>query len=300
MKPQNETLLNDFAAFILTHGRPEKVDTYTSLRSHGYTGKIFIVIDDLDQKRYEYIAKFGKQVVIFDKELYAKRTDQGDNTTDLRSVVYARNALVDIAKRMGIKYFIELDDDYNDFRYRFSDKLEYIPACKKARNLDHIFEAMLKFMDSCPQVYSVAMAQGGDFIGGKDNPFAQKIGLKRKCMNSFVCATDRPFQFMCKMNDDVTTYVRLGSVGKIFFTTNQVSLNQATTQANAGGMTEIYLAQGTYVKSFFSVMFHPSSVRVRMLPGKNCRLHHSIKWVNSVPKILSESLKKKGTPCPNT
>jgi hypothetical protein len=296
MKTLNEPLLNDFAAFILTHGRPDKVITYDSLRSHGYTGKIFLIIDDLDKTRDQYIEKYGDQVIIFDKKLSAKHTDQGDNTTDLRSVVYARNALVNIAKDMGIKYFIELDDDYNDYRYRFSDKLEYIPACKKARNLDQIFEAMVRFMDYCPQVYSIAMAQGGDFIGGRDNPFAQKVGLKRKCMNSFVCATDRPFDFVCKMNDDVTTYVRLGAVGKLFFTTNQVSLNQATTQANAGGMTEIYLAQGTYVKSFFSVMFNPSSVKVRMLHGKNTRLHHSIKWDNAVPKIVSESLKKKGTP----
>ncbi|EFC6976332.1 hypothetical protein DFZ72_21860 [Escherichia coli] len=37
---------DDFCAFILTHGRPDKVLTYRTLRRAGYTGKIFIVVDD--------------------------------------------------------------------------------------------------------------------------------------------------------------------------------------------------------------------------------------------------------------
>ncbi|MEW3551668.1 hypothetical protein MZV21_26770 [Escherichia coli] len=37
---------DDFCAFILTHGRPDKVLTYRTLRRAGYTGKIFIVVDE--------------------------------------------------------------------------------------------------------------------------------------------------------------------------------------------------------------------------------------------------------------
>lgn len=42
---------DDFCAFILTHGRPGKVLTYRTLRRAGYTGKIFIVVDDEDKTR---------------------------------------------------------------------------------------------------------------------------------------------------------------------------------------------------------------------------------------------------------
>jgi len=35
-----------FAVFILSNGRPDNVITYRSLRSHGYTGKIYIIVDD--------------------------------------------------------------------------------------------------------------------------------------------------------------------------------------------------------------------------------------------------------------
>ncbi|MCK2620993.1 hypothetical protein MZE52_22450, partial [Escherichia coli] len=44
---------DDFCAFILTHGRPDKVLTYRTLRRAGYTGKIFIVVDDEDKTRHQ-------------------------------------------------------------------------------------------------------------------------------------------------------------------------------------------------------------------------------------------------------
>jgi hypothetical protein len=56
-------------------------------------------------------------------------------------------------------------------------------------------------------------------------------------------------------------------------------------------MTEIYLDQGTYVKSFFSVMFQPSSIKVEYHPVMR-RIHHRIDWEKTVPLILSETLKK--------
>ncbi|HEC4426053.1 TPA: hypothetical protein ACGTJ8_004598, partial [Escherichia coli] len=54
---------DDFCAFILTHGRPDKVLTYRTLRRAGYTGKIFIVVDDEDKTRHQYMAEFGEQVL---------------------------------------------------------------------------------------------------------------------------------------------------------------------------------------------------------------------------------------------
>jgi hypothetical protein len=56
-------------------------------------------------------------------------------------------------------------------------------------------------------------------------------------------------------------------------------------------MTEIYRDQGTYVKSFFSVMFCPSSIKVRHLVSMK-RYHHSIDWNRTVPKIIDERYKK--------
>ena len=47
MKLENNTLKNmenkDFAVFILTHGRPDNVITFNTLKKANYTGKIYLL-----------------------------------------------------------------------------------------------------------------------------------------------------------------------------------------------------------------------------------------------------------------
>jgi hypothetical protein len=289
MSDQPNPLLKDFCVFILTHGRPESVFTYSTLKRSGYTGRIILLVDNEDKTFDQYKAKFGDEVVQFDKLAISKTFDQADNFNDRRAIIYARNASFQVAKKLGYKYFIQLDDDYRYFQYRFDERLRYNP--KMLRNLDHVLGLLLKFfIDS--KADSFAIAQGGDFIGGEDSDMAQMIALKRKCMNSFICSTERPFKFVGRINEDVNTYTHLASKGLLLFTTNQVSLGQMQTQTNAGGMTDLYLDSGTYVKSFYSVMFQPSSVRIGIMQSKNPRLHHVVNWKTTVPFILRESVKK--------
>lgn len=286
---------NNFVALILTHGRPDRVLTFDTLRRQGYTGKIVIVIDNEDKSRGQYIDKFGSEnVVVFDKQSIAKTFDQGDNFNDRRAIIYARNASFEIARQLGATYFIQLDDDYKSIDWRFDDKMRYCHR-KMSANLDGILQSLLKFfIDS--RAHSLAIAQGGDYIGGASSGIcfgSGKVGLKRKCMNSFICSIDRPFKFIGRINEDVNTYTHQASKGLLFFTSNQVALEQLQTQSNSGGMTELYLDSGTYIKSFYSVMYQPSSVKVKSMGFTQRRLHHVVKWTNTVPMILSEDVKKK-------
>ena len=65
-------LRDNFVAFILTHGRPDKVWTYDTLRNNGYTGPIILVVDNEDNTVSEYIRiydlKSKTTVHVFDKE----------------------------------------------------------------------------------------------------------------------------------------------------------------------------------------------------------------------------------------
>lgn len=280
---------DDFCAFILTHGRPESVITHDTLRKQGYTGKIYFIVDDADKTLDAYKKKFGKDVIVFSKAEYAVGLDIGDNFPTLRGVNYARNACFDIAKRLGYKYFIELDDDYTAFRYRMNQHGGY--ADDSIRNMDAILWMMLEFYKKTPAL-SVAMAQGGDFIGGKNSGFAKVWKPRRKCMNTFFCSTERPFLFVSRMNDDVTTYLSLGRRGNLFLTIPQLVVMQRQTQSAAGGLTEMYLDMGTYVKSFYSVVFTPSCVKVSEMGTTNRRLHHKTNWDKAVPMIVSEELRR--------
>jgi hypothetical protein len=280
---------DDFAVFILTHGRPDRVYTYDTLRKSGYTGRIIIFIDNHDKTAEEYKKKFSEMVYVFDKDDTKKKSDSGNNFNDFRSTIYPRNAMHEAAKNLGIKYFIQLDDDYVNFNYRFDSNVRYnYVSCI---NLDDVFAAMLNYYKNT-NILSLCMSQNGDFMGGGESDFAENVKTKRKGMNFFICSTDRPFKFFGQLNEDVNTSIVLGSAGKIFLTINQVSLQQKPTQSNPGGMTEIYLDSGTYVKSFYSVMYMPSAARISQIGYTNIRIHHNIKWKNCVPKIISESYKK--------
>lgn len=281
-------LPDDFAAFILTHGRPRNISTLNSLASSGYTGRVYIVIDNEDATGDEYKALYGDKVIVFDKREIAKTFDQGDNFNERRTIIYARNACFEIAKQIGVKYFIQLDDDYTCFQYRLYNSLGYM----KIHSLDSVLSVLLEYYKLIPAA-SIAMAQGGDFIGGKQSPHAKHLKPLRKCMNTFICSTDRPFQFVGRINEDVNTYVWRGSQGRLFFTIPIVSIVQKTTQKNKGGMSDVYLMSGTYLKSFYTVMYAPSCTKIRLIGDKHKRLHHCITWRNAVPVILCESVKKK-------
>ena len=284
MKLKNNSLKsmeNNFAVFILTHGRPDNVKTFSTLKKCGYTGKVYFIIDNEDKTIDKYIQNFGKEnIVVFDKKAMADSIDEGNNFDNRKVIIHARNACFKIAKDLGIKYFMQFDDDYYYFGYR------YETGAKIIKNLDVVIKKMLDFYKSI-NIKSIAFSQGGDHIGGFSG-----IKLKRKCMNSFLCSTDREFTFVGSINEDVNTYTSLGNRGDVFFTFTNIQLDQKDTQSNKGGMTDQYALSGTYVKSFHSVLMHPSGVKVSMMNSNNPRLHHSIKWINTVPCIIDPKHKK--------
>lgn len=284
-------MTTEFAVFILTYGRPEKVVTYKTLRKAGYTGDIYLVCSTDDKSIPKYKEIYKDKVVTFNKDDYVDKFDIGDNFDDKRVVVYARNAIFDIVNKLDVNYFLVLDDDYTSFNFRFNDKLNYAMGKTIKRNLDYIFTRIKDYFKTIP-AKSIALSQGGDFIGGQYGGLADKIKIKRKIMNTFFCAKDRPFKFIGRINEDVNTYVHLGNIGELVFQTNQLAVEQITTQANSGGLTEFYLDTGTYIKSYYTVMFAPSCVKINKMGNVFKRLHHKVLWNNTCPKIIREENKK--------
>lgn len=287
-----KNMRNEFVVFILSHGRANSVHTFKTLRESGYSGRIVFVVDNEDPTVDQYIDNFfAVNVEVFDKKKYADQIDEANNLDNRKVIVHARNACFDIAEKLGYKYFVQMDDDYTSFEHR------YHSACGKklkvhyVKDLDRVFDLYIDFYKKS-SFSSIAFAQGGDFIGGAQNPYAIKMPLLRKCMNSFICSTDRRFQFIGSVNEDVNTYTTLAQRGILFGTIPLISLKQKSTQQQSSGMTDYYVRFGTYVKSFTTVMMQPANVQAVMLSTSNKRIHHKIDWNATAPKILSQKHRK--------
>lgn len=280
---------DDFVVFILTHGRANQMRTDAALRNAGYTGKIVYVIDNEDETADLYYSKFGKDsVYMFNKTELANKVDSMDLSADHRAIVYARCACYDIANKLGYRYFLELDDDYANFRSRIvwgnSLKTVYI------KDFDRLVDLMLEFLIES-NAHIVAMSQIGDFIGGVNSKLC-KDRITRKAMNALFCDATKPVTWFGRMNEDVSAYVVLGSRGYLFFTVADVSIDHLATQSLSGGMSESYADSGTYMKTFYTIMCAPSCVKLYTVGHQHPRFHHIIDWERAVPKIISDRYKK--------
>ena len=287
---------NDFAIFILTHGRADRVRTADLLKRCGYDGRWYVVIDDEDTQEDEYRKRYGDRVLQFCKSEVAARIDVGNNFDDRRSIVFARNACWQLARDVGARWFMQWDDDYTSLLYRIDSNGGYIPGTSIRKTLNHALEAMIGVMERT-SMSSFAFSQGGDWIGGGNQLRRPSKMFRRKVMNSWLCCTDREFDFVGLMNEDVNTVLTHGRRGSMFITIMQMMLTQVQTQANAGGATEMYKRFGTYVKSFYSVMYAPSCVKVSTLQDEHAevvmpRFHHAPDWNAACPRIVRESLRK--------
>lgn len=277
----------DWAIFILTYGRPDRVHTLNLLSRLGYSGDWWLVCSTDDDTLPEYLERFPNKVLTFDKdEIQFDRM-----TLDPRqgTVVFARQATHQFAKRMGYRVYAQFDDDYMSLGFRNLEAPNWVKqlTIKDTDTFDRLCEATVRWLDESGATV-VAWAQGGDHIGGSLNSSWARIVL-RKTMNTMWQHTDTDEPFLGLINEDVNRYVLGGVQGRTHLTAFRVQMQQVQTQASAGGMSDIYNDAGTYLKSFFPVMICPSGVYVwRMGPSRdNRRWHHGIDWPRVVPKILS-------------
>jgi len=290
MKVDKAGKIEDFAIFVLSHRRADKVYTWNMLKKYGNKQDVYIVIDDSDDEADKYVKRFGRnKIIIFNKDTMRGTFDMMDNDTANTGVVFARNKVYDIAEQLQLKYFLVLDDDYSKLEFKMDNYGRYHAAGKVVKDLNTIIIKLVEVYEKMPDyVVTIAIAQTGDFIGGRAGGLARTFAIKRKAMNWFICSPKRRVEFIGRLNEDVNTYVADGMKGKVFLSIPYVSLRQRLTQQNTGGLTEMYLDMGTYRKSFYSVICNPSSVKIIKMGTIYPRIHHFVQWRYAVPKILRD------------
>lgn len=284
--------------FILSNDRADTIKSTSFLEYYECKYPYYVVVDDEDPQLKEYKEKFGEKLIVFNKKEMRKKmnVDMGDNFDKYHNCVIIRNGCFYLAEKMGYDYFLELDDDYTRLSYKVDLENTLKDVKVPVKDFNKILDIHLELLEKTP-VKAIAFGQAGDFIGGVNSSLV-KNGYKRKLMNFIFFKTKDYLKFSGTLNDDVTCYAHEGNLGNFMFTSQFLSVTQPETQEVEGGLTTIYDDMGTYVKSFYSILYQPSSIKIATFAGSNkdakgqARIHHHVYFNESLPKLISEKYKK--------
>lgn len=276
------------ATFILTHGRPYNQRTLGVLQDLGYTGKIYLVLDDQDETIQKYIDEYGADnIIIFDKNHYVSKTDTGLHRPVFKFAVYARNAIEDIARDCGLDYFLMLDDDITNIRFRYNDngslKTAYINGC-----FDSIMYSYIDYMDKA-DISCMSLGFGNMYMSGC-SALETESSRQRICVEAFVRSVKHKIDWRLNMVEDLITSIDASMRGDVWFQFLPLQVEiQMSEGAVSGGNSDAYNSFGKYKMTFFPTIIYPSSNRPRYVKNH---------WVtttspdNAVPKIISSSYRK--------
>lgn len=277
-----------FAVFILTHGRPYNQLTVKSLQDAGYTGDLYLVVDDQDETFSEYVKEWGvSRVVVFHKKHFIKRTDVGLPAPVPKFAVFARNAIEHIAKHMGYQTFMMLDDDITKFRVRLPDG-DSLKSYQINGQFDEIVARAVDYTLDC-DIACLGLGFCNLYIGGVDN-FNKENPRQRLCAEAFIRNTSHPISWRLNMVEDLITSIDAALSGEVWFQFLPIQCEIKMSEgAVDGGNSDVYRQLGMYRISFMPVIAHPSSNAVRF--GKKT-------WASTtapdrcIPKIISSRYRK--------
>ena len=276
---------NDFACIVISHGRPE-CSTVKVLRECGYTGKIYIVVDDEDKTLPDYIERYGADVHVFHKE---ESFDTGDLGGSKGVATYARNECRKVAVKNNVSYYFMLDDDLKSLSYRYNDNGHLRGI--KARELDRLFDGICTYFDEAP-VQCIGFGNAVDYIGGV--PTFEKGNTSRTVMNGYFLRTRNAFDWNGRYSEDSITDVLQSRKGQTWFRFIPV-MNvfdvwlPKKSQEYTGGCISAYKSEGSFKLRFYATMFCPDCIKIKE-SGEG--YDWSVASENAYPKILSWRYKK--------
>lgn len=276
----------DFACIVISHGRPD-CSTVKVLQSSGYTGEIYIVVDDEDETLPDYLAKYGDGVHVFHKTDNFDTGDLGGNTG---VATYARNECRKVAEKHGLKYYFMLDDDLETLSYRYNDDGHLRSI--KARGLDKLFEGICEYFDEAP-VQCLGFGNAVDYIGGV--PTFENSKANRTVMNSYFLRTANKFDWAGRYSEDSIADVLQSRKGQAWFRfTPVMNIFSVWLPKKAGkytgGCIPSYESEGSFKLRFYATMFCPDCILVRQTENG---FDNSIDTKSAYPKIISSRFKKK-------
>lgn len=289
-------MLDNFAVFIITYKRPDKQITYDTLRRCGYSGKIYLVVDDTDPTIQQYIDNYGADnIFVFDKNYYinSDRFDNSINDGIYASAVYARRAVEDIVQSMKLPYFAVADDDIVDFviRYPIDKGLKRY----KITDFDVILRGYIEILDC--GVACVGFGRPNSYFGGAVAFSAVNLCKRVITTTFFIRNSDVPVNWLSWTMEDDITVLRGSTVGELWLSIPYIQQvnSDITNLQGSGGNVELYQKYSWYYICFTELKYIPSRIQIKCddLCNMNSKsmvlLRHTDKCY---PKIMSSYYRK--------
>jgi hypothetical protein len=273
--------------FILTHGRPNRQLTLQTLLDTGYTGEWYLVLDDQDSTIQEYIDNYGKDhIIVFDKNHYVSVADFGNREPVWGCALYARNAIEDIARDMGLDYYIMSDDDITKFRYRFLDNGS-VKSVSVTNSIDEILNAFLTLLrTSGASAISPGIPQA--FMQGKETYSPQNFYKLRKCYQFIFRDVSQQVKWRMPMYEDGVVSFDNNREGHLFLQIPYLQIDTVKLCTAKGGMHDAYRSSPEFNQCFHAKMCYPDAFEIKMYKD---HFIASVNHGNSVPHIISDSFK---------
>jgi len=270
--------------FIPSYHRADNLKTVNYYKRIGWNmDNIHVVIDSEtdDIPDYEYQAeRTGFNLHIFNMQEARKRYDYVHRPSQSRrSAGQARNQFYDIAKSLGIDFFMIQDDDTQGYQNK---KLGKYLGMSSLDDVNAVFEGIKNFMLK-RKIGVFGVSQTGDFFGGTNKKL-----LRNKVMNTTFVNTayvyrgergvqdDDTSQFVTIMNEGLFT----GSIG------DGLVLQQTQSATASGGLTELYNECKLLNKALVCPIQFPSAICANKQEKNGGRIHHQIRHKYLAPRLL--------------
>lgn len=271
--------------FIPSYHRSDNCKTVYYLHKLGYDmGLVHVVIDDAAGDEAEYramCAKYGTELHIVDYEDAMRRFDfVHRKNPSRRTVGMFRNYFFQIAKSLGIDFYVVIDDDTNGYH------LKYPQTRQRKATLEQFtwwFCEVRAFMRR-HRIGAFGLSQSGDILTGchPESWFLHKVMNTTFYDTRFVWMPERGV-----LDIDTSAFCSYHNAG--LFTGSLgygLMLNQTASAVAKGGLTDFYRESKLLNKALECPIQFPSAVHADKQPLNGGRIHHKIAYRYLAPRVL--------------
>ncbi len=264
---------NDLIIYILSYGRTSQIPTLQTLNKFGMLDiPVKIVIGNDDPQIDNYIKNYGEAVLVFDKHDYLDVDLLINGKPSMRKATYARNFILDHARKNGYRYIGMADDDIVRLRHRFVSDGKLMSTDLKNPSIALMYLVNLLKVDN---LSAISLSHAATFRG----PSSVRPGIKPNLVQFFLVDVEKFGNFK---GDDREDSIKLTETSKY----PKLEVRDICIDSPPPGSNGI-VYEDFYAVNFRCILCQPSFYKVRG-SSSNLKILKDLAF----PKIISSEVSK--------